>query len=117
MTRRILASFLLPPGVFVTLLAAAGLWHLLRRRRVAAAIHFVLGLAMWLLSVPPGSDLLVRGLEAPYEAARDPRGDVIVLLGGGIADRAPDLTGTGAPSDEMWARIGTAVRLQKRLGV
>ncbi len=117
MTRRILASFLLPPGIFVTLFAAAGLWHLRKRRRLAAAVHFALGALLWLLSASPGADLLVRGLEAPYEAVRDPGGDVIVLLGGGVADRAPDLSGRGAPSEEMWGRIATAVRLQKRLGV
>ena len=117
MTRRILASFLLPPGVFVTLFAVAGLWHLRKRRRLAAAIHLSLGALLWLLSVSPGADILVRGLEAPYEAVREPRGDVIVLLGGGASDRAPDLSGTGAPSEEMWGRIVTAARLQKRLGV
>jgi len=117
MTRRILASFLLPPGLFVTLFAVAGLWHLRKRRRLAAAIHLSLGALLWLLSVSPGADILVRGLEAPYEAVREPRGDVIVLLGGGASDRAPDLSGTGAPSEEMWGRIVTAARLQKRLGV
>lgn len=117
MTRRILASFLLPPGAFVTLFAAAGLWHVRKGRRLAAAVHFALGALLWLLSVSPGADLLVRGLEAPYEAVRDPRGDVIVLLGGGVRGGAPDLSGTGAPSDEMWGRIVTAARLQKRLGV
>ncbi len=117
MARRILASFLLPPGLFVTLFAAAGFWHLRKGRRVAAAIHFALGALLWILSVSPGADILVRGLEAPYESVRDPRGDVIVLLGGGASDRAPDLSGTGAPSEEMWGRIVTAARLQKRLGV
>lgn len=117
MTRRLLASFLLPPGVFVTLFAAAGLWHLRKGRRLAAAIHLALGALLWFLSVSPGADTLVRRLEAPYEAVRDPRGDVIVLLGGGVSEGAPDLSGTGAPSDEMWGRIVTAARLQKRLGV
>lgn len=118
MTRRVLSAFVLPPGVFMTLFAAAGLWHLRKGRRLAAAAHFAIGFLAWLLSVPPGADLLVRGLEAPYrDAARDARGDVIVLLGGGVHGGAPDFSGTGAPSEEMWARVATAVRLQKRLGV
>ncbi len=117
MTPRILASFLLPPGVFVTLFAAAGLWHLRKGRRLAATVHFVLGALLWLLSVPPGADFLIRGLESPYEAIREPRGDLIVLLGGGVHGGAPDLSGTGAPTGEMLGRIVTAARLQKRLGV
>ncbi len=117
MTRRILASFLLPPGILVTVIAAAALWHLRKGRRLAAAIHLATGALFWLICVSPGADLLVGGLEAPFEAAREPRGDVIVLLGGGVLGGAPDLSGTGAPTDEMWARIGTAARVQKRLGV
>ena len=117
MTRRILASYLLPPGAFVTLLAAAGVWHLVKGRRLAAAIHLVIASLLWGLSVAPGADILTRGLEAPYESLGAPRGDVIVLLGGGAIGGAPDLSGTGAPSEETWARIGTAARLQKRLGV
>lgn len=117
MTRRILASFLLPPGIFVTLFAVAGVWHFRKGRRLAAAVHLVLGAVLWLLSIGPGADLLIRGLEAPYEPLREPRGDVIVLLGGGVYGGAPDFSGTGAPSEEMLARIVTAARLQKRLGV
>lgn len=117
MTRRILSAFVLPPGIFVTLFAAAGFWHLRKGRRLAAAIHLAAGFLAWVLSVPPGADLLLRGLEAPYQAVRDPRGDVIVLLGGGVYGGASDLSGTGAPSEEMWARVATAVRLQRRLGV
>ncbi len=117
MTRRVLASFLLPPGLFVTVFAAAGLWHLLRRRRLAAAIHFVAGALLWALSIGPGADRLTRALEAPYERPGAPHGDVIVLLGGGVCGGAPDLSGRGAPSDETWVRIGTAARLQKKLGV
>ncbi len=117
MIRRILASFLLPPGVFVTVLAVAAFWHLRKGRRVAAGIHLVLASAAWLLSVAPGADFLIRALEAPFERCREPRGDVIVLLGGGVYGGAPDLSGTGAPSEETWARIGSAVRAQKALGV
>ncbi len=117
MIQRILASFLLPSGILVTLFAAAGLWHLRNGRRLAGSIHLALGALLWLLSIHPGADLVVRGLEAPYEAGREPRGDVIVLLGGGVAGGAPDLSGTGAPSEEMWTRVTTAARLQKKLGV
>lgn len=47
--------------------------------------------------------------------SKKPQGDVIVLLGGGVHDRVPDLTGTGAPAEEMMVRIVTAVRLQRQL--
>ncbi len=117
MIRRILASFLLPPGILVTAIVAAAAWHFRKGRRLAGAIHLVAGVLSWAVSISPGADMLVRGLEAPFEGIREPHGDVIVLLGGGVRGGAPDLSGTGTPSDEMWARIGTAVRVRERLGV
>ena len=45
------------------------------------------------------------------------QGDVIILLGGGANDDTRDLTGNGAPSDEMMSRLVTAVRVQKRTGL
>ena len=42
---------------------------------------------------------------------------MIILLGGGIIDKVPDLSGFGIPSDDMLGRIVTAVRLQKKLHV
>ncbi|HJW29745.1 MAG TPA: YdcF family protein, partial [Saprospiraceae bacterium] len=48
---------------------------------------------------------------------KNPSGDVIVILGGGVYDGVPDLSGEGAPSEDTLARLVTAVRLQKRLHV
>ena len=118
MLKYVLVAFATPPGLFVTLSALAGAWFLSRKgSRLAGAAHLLFAAAFWSLSTVPVSDRLIRDLAAPYLALPDPRGDAIVLLGGGVSGGAPDLTGTGSPSAETHARIATAVRLQGRLGV
>jgi uncharacterized SAM-binding protein YcdF (DUF218 family) len=57
------------------------------------------------------------GLENDLHIPANTSGDVIILLGGGVYDKAPDLSGIGAPSEEMLGRVVTAVRLQKRMNV
>jgi len=42
---------------------------------------------------------------------------MIILLGNGVLEEAPDLTGLGAPSGIYLTRIVTAVRLQKKLHI
>jgi uncharacterized SAM-binding protein YcdF (DUF218 family) len=73
--------------------------------------------ALWGVSISPVSDTLFSGLESQFSIPDNPKGDVIVLLGGGARDMAPDMSGTGAPSGDMLERLVTAVRLQKALGI
>lgn len=117
--KKLITPFLLPPGVFTAaVLVMAGIcWR--RRRRRGAVLFLLAGIVLWLPALDPVADWLHRGLVAEFETkgAVDPKGDVIVLLGGGSDDRARDLTGTGIPVGEMMVRIVMAVRLQRRLGV
>lgn len=117
MVKYYIVPFLLPPGSVVLLLALAGLWFLARRNALAGFVNLVLAALLWGISSAPVSDRLMGALEAPYYTLPEPRGDAIVLLGGGVFDGAPDLSGKGAPSGEMLSRMATAVRLQKKLGV
>jgi uncharacterized SAM-binding protein YcdF (DUF218 family) len=72
---------------------------------------------MWALSIAPVSDAMIRGLESKYDIPQNVKGDVIILLGRGVSDKAPDLTGLGAPSGSYLTRIVTAVRLQKKMHI
>jgi uncharacterized SAM-binding protein YcdF (DUF218 family) len=115
--KKVLSAFILPPGIFITLSLFLGVFFLFKKQTRAAIASLFLGSLMWIFSICPVSDALLRGLESDYKIPYNPRGDVIVLLGGGIYDKAPDMTGRGIPSEEMMGRIVTAVRLQKRLGI
>lgn len=117
MLKYVLTSFAVPPGCLVFLALVFGIFFLRGKKRTAGLAFLLVAALLWAVSLQPVADGLSRGLESPYEKIGDPRGDVIVLLGGGVYDRAPDLTGEGSPTGEMFARIATAVRLQKRLNV
>ena len=115
--KKIIPPFLLPPGIFILALALSGLWFLKNKLWKAGAVNLLIGAGLWLVSIAPVSDALVRGLVADLELPVDVQADVIVVLGGGIYSDVQDMTGIGAPSNEMLSRIVTAVRLQKKLGI
>ena len=117
MLKYALVPFILLPGAFVTLLIISGIWFLFRKNPKAGVINLILGALMWLLSTSPASDSLLKGLEHSYQVPKDPRGDVIILLGGGAYGGAPDLSGVGTPSEMMLYRVVTAVRLHKMLNI
>lgn len=113
----VIQHLLLPPGIFIVLLAAVAIRALVRRQRRTAFLVLSLAGALGALSVGPVADRLTGGLEERYAIPAHPEGDVIILLGGGVFGRAPDLTGQGFPADGMLPRVITAARLQRKLGV
>lgn len=115
--KKILTPFLMPPGIFIVLLICSGVWFSLRKQWKAGFLNCLIGIFMWALSLSPISDIMFRGLESDFKIPKNLHGDVIILLGGGVSDKAPDLTGVGTPSGEMLERTVTAVRIQKRLNV
>lgn len=117
--KKIVTPFILPPGIFIIILLFAGLWLLFKKKKDISAglLICLIAIVMWVFSVSPVSDRLLKGLEADFGIPENVSGDVIVLLGGGVYGKAPDFSGTGAPSEEMMVRIVTAVRLQKKLNI
>jgi uncharacterized SAM-binding protein YcdF (DUF218 family) len=115
--KKLISLILLPPGIFVAILIASG-FHFWRKRKGAPALVVILmGLALWVMSSPPVAGTLMRSLEKGLSIPKPLRGDVIILLGGGINEGVPDLTGTNTPSDDMMGRVVTAVRAQRQLKV
>lgn len=117
LAKKIIASFLLPPGIFIVLFFWLG-WRLYRKKRRGTALGlWSISLLIWALSIYPVSTRLLGPLEKGYAITQPLRGDVIILLGGGIYDNVRDLTGKGVPSNEMMSRIVTAVRVQRQLNL
>ena len=115
--KKIITPFLLPPGLFILLLISSGTFFIRRNNRQTGIFNIAIGVLIWLISTAPVSQLLLRGLEADFQIPQNPPGDVIIILGGGIIDKVPDLSGIGEPSEIMLGRIVTAVRLQKKLKI
>lgn len=113
--QRIITAFLLPPGLFVLVLVLSAFlaW---RRYRWVAVCNGILGVALWIISAGPVADRLMAPLETGVHVESPGPGkmDAIVLLGGGIYDGVPDLSGLGAPGEDMLARIVCAVRAYRQ---
>lgn len=112
--KKLVAPFLLPPGIFILVLTASGLAGLARRHRFVGAVTLLAAMGLYALSIGPVAQMLIRGLEKEFAVPARPRGDVIVLLGGGTVQHVPDLSGTGVPTPLMMGRIVTTVRLYRQ---
>ncbi len=117
MLKKFITSILLPPGCIVMMLLLSGAWLWRRKLRWYASFNVFMALLLWMLSTDPVSRALLEGLESGLTMPSRIHGDVIILLGGGINEGTQDLTGSGSPSDDMMARIVTAVRLHRSLHV
>ncbi len=111
------ASFVLPPGIFFVCFFVLAGWCWRHRQRQTAAILAGLTLVFYLLSTGIVAERLLGSLESVYEPPADPRGDVIIMLGGGAMPDVPDVDGTGALCSSPANRLLTAVRLQRKLQV
>jgi uncharacterized SAM-binding protein YcdF (DUF218 family) len=117
LVKKIVEPFLLPPGLFILLLLFFGIKFFSKKNWKAGMFNIIIALIMWGMSIMPFSDPLLMRLESGFEIPKDPKGDVIILLGGGINPESPDISGIGVPLEGMLDRIVTAVRLQKRLNI
>jgi uncharacterized SAM-binding protein YcdF (DUF218 family) len=117
MLKKLITPFLLPPGIFILALIALGGWYLRKKEFRTGLGYLVIGSLLWVCSMAPVSDTIVRGLETGLHIPADPQGDVIVMLGAGSYNGVEDLSGKGAPLEDALARIVTAARLYKRLQV
>jgi Uncharacterized conserved protein len=109
-------GFLLPPGLFVTLMAAGAVWLWKRQRRIAM-FSGVFSLLLYISFLPLTGALLVHPLENRYQPPAQVKGDVIVMLGGGATLGTPDMNGTGQLSGDAANRLLTTYRLYKKTGL
>lgn len=79
--KKLIASFLIPPGVFIILFILIG--FLAKESKIIRFIAFFSGLLLYLLSIEPCKDLLLYPLEKRFNISKDKNADVIVILGGG----------------------------------
>jgi len=114
--KKILTPFLLPPGIFIICLLFSGAWFLFKKKQKIGIFNIGIGCLMWLLSITPISNLMLKGLYSGLHFSDNPKGDVIVLLGGGVYDNTPDLSGIGVPTQSVQSGIITTFKLHQKLG-
>ncbi|MDA8175237.1 MAG: hypothetical protein M0018_11750, partial [Nitrospiraceae bacterium] len=101
--KKAIEPFLVPPGIFVVILIISGL--LISKKTKAGVFNIFIGLLIWAMSITPVSDALMRGLEKGLAIPAQPHGDVIIVLGAGMA-------GNG-PSEDTKTRLLAAVKLYR----
>lgn len=114
---KIMETFVLPPGIFVLILAFFGWMQFRKKNYETGTDSLFVGFCIWALSISPVSNSLMKGLESSFPIPHKIDGDVIILLGAGLNENVTDLTGTGFPDGDMLGRIITATRLQRRLNI
>ncbi|WP_281885252.1 YdcF family protein [Paenibacillus sp. YYML68] len=110
---KMLYSFLLPPGLFVLLLLALGMWCWARLNRKAGIAVLVAAVLLYGSSISLVTDPLVRSLENRYSPPAPGKltGDVYVVLGGGAIDGVPHPDGVGQLTGHTLQRVVAAARL------
>ena len=115
--KKIVTYLFLPPGICVLFFCFLG-WRLCRvRKPLRGWCAIGAGALLWFLSTGTGAGIICLPLERGLAVPSHPRGDVIILLGGGTYDDVPDLTGRGTPSDDMLFRVVTAARIYREFPV
>ncbi|MEI6286367.1 MAG: YdcF family protein [Bacillota bacterium] len=113
--KKIIQAFIMPPGLFVLTLIIV----LINLRHVRGLVKtkWLLALTMillYLLSIRPVGNFLLRPLEYAQPFPQSISGDVVVLLGGGSVADTPDFGGKGTLGLSSSARFITALRAQKQ---
>ncbi len=86
--KKIISSFILPPGIFILILFPI---LLINKKRVLKFLIITVSILIYLTSIEPFSDLLIKPLEdyvSPYNLSG--KVDVIAVLGGGTFSNSPD---------------------------
>lgn len=122
--KKIITSFIIPPGIFILILFVLGFWFIYRKKKFPGICFFSISVLMWVFSTTPVSDLLLRPLEYKYplpdlatpQVAKGQE-DVLVVLSAGIKEGVFDFSGNSTLTEEGLERTVTAFRLQKKLNI
>ena len=111
---KFIAAWLLPPGIFILMLAV--LTYVLFKRNFGRVryLALVLTLGLYFLATTLGARLLALPLEQAYEQQEPEEAQLIVVLGGGSVGGVPDGEQLGNLGSVGAARLLTAARLAKQ---
>ena len=111
--KKVISSLLLLPGILVVLLI---LLSAFAKKGLRLAL-ICLAAILYFFSISPGSRLVLGALENAYPVpplSMVQRCDAFVVLGGGINDLAPDISGEGLPTGDALSRLIAGTRLYRQ---
>lgn len=115
--KKIIAAFLLPPGIFIFVLMIAGCRAFFKKNSTACLSMLSTATLLWLISISPVANIIKGRLESDLTIPNHLEADVIIMLGGSLYGKSPDLSGTGTPGPNTMERMVTAARLHRKINV
>lgn len=106
-------QWLLPPALFILMLAGITVYMYRRRAPGRIALAAVTGL-LYIFSLRLPAMILMQPLEYAISQPQNPSGDVLLMLGNGAIGDVPDITGTGQPSGTMGKNMLMTLRLHHK---
>ncbi|WP_448583863.1 YdcF family protein [Thermocrinis sp.] len=106
--KKLLSHLILPPGIFLVVLLIIAIVS--KKSKLVRALSLSSALCIYALSIEPTKDLLYKPLESYYPTPLEPKGDAIVILGGGAY-------GTGILKEDSTKRLLTGFILHKQTGL
>ena len=111
--KKIISSFVNIPGIFILFLVVTGIYAYKKNNSVLK-LNLYVGIILYLLSISIVTDNLISLVEKENIYNGKPAVSAIILLGGGIMEGVPDISGTSIPSPDMAMRVVDAARLYKK---
>ncbi|MBU2702860.1 uncharacterized SAM-binding protein YcdF (DUF218 family) [Sporomusaceae bacterium BoRhaA] len=109
-------AVILPPGIFILLLAALSVWSWRKKQPVSKFLVFIT-VIFYVCSTGIMSNSAIRFLESQYVPSSEVTGDVIIMLGGGATLDTPNIEGKGHLSGFAANRLLTAAQLYYKLKI
>lgn len=110
--KKLITFCVIPPGILIVFLIISA-FILKKRWRV---FNVFLAIVIYLISIEPVKDMFILPLEDAYRVPSSESikaCDAYVVLGGGLNENAPDLTGDGQLGSESLPRVIDAYRLYR----
>lgn len=109
-------TFLLPPGIFILILAFI-CYKIYKKHRNVALVLTAFIFIFYLSTTVVFSNMLIRTLENKHRPPAEVKGDIIIMLGGGATLDTPNVTGKGHLSGPAANRLLTCLQLYHKLKV
>jgi uncharacterized SAM-binding protein YcdF (DUF218 family) len=111
--KKIISAFLLIPGIFIVFFIITGIYGI-RKKIFILKFNLLAGIILYCFSISFVANYMLSFIEKESIYSGKPAVDAIILLGGGVMEGVPDISGTSIPSSDMTVRIVDTVRLYKK---
>ncbi|MBN2402036.1 MAG: YdcF family protein [Spirochaetes bacterium] len=111
--KKLITALLTIPGIFILFLVITGIYGY-KKKIFALKFNLWAGIILYFLSISFITNNLIGFIERESVYNGKPQVDAIILLGGGVIEGVPDISGTGIPSPDMTMRVVDTVRLYKK---